>query len=155
MNQQTTQCEYGDACPVCADWQGVMPYCGPLANPYVPYQLENGERYQANKALARGTLFPGLEFPFRGMVNETRQNMSALEQIQSVGFAINELGLYLDTHRNDAEAIDLFNRYAEMYEELVQQYQQNGGSLTQIESAMSGKYDWLREPWPWEYREEG
>ena len=23
------------------------------------------------------------------------------------------------------------------------------------QAAMSGRYEWLRDPWPWDYREEG
>ena len=37
----------------------------------------------------------------------------------------------------------------------MQQYQQSGCSLTQMQAAMSGRYEWLRDPWPWDYREEG
>ena len=49
---------------------GRLPACAPLANPYVPFQNENPPKYEARKALIRGTLFPGLDLPFHGMVNE-------------------------------------------------------------------------------------
>ena len=39
-----------------------------LAVPYVPVQRSPGDSYQAEKALLRGTLFPGLDLPFRDMV---------------------------------------------------------------------------------------
>ncbi len=153
--QMGAACPTGMECPVCADWQGVMPYCGPLANPYVPYQLEGGRRYETNVALARGTIFEGLDLPYRGIVNQPKKNMSAMEKLQGLGFAITELGLYLDTHRLDKEATELFNTYVEMYEQAQQQLEQSGVVLTQMQSAQSGKYEWLNDPWPWEYREEG
>lgn len=137
----------------CADWQGTLPACAPLANPFVPFQSTSPARYEAGKALIRGTLFPGLDLPYRGMVNTEEKNGSPLAQIQSLGFAIQELGLYLDTHRWDAEAVALFNQYAERYEDAMQQYEQNGGNLMQLRSAQSGTYDWLNDPWPWENRE--
>ena len=50
--------------------KGRLPEMAPLANPYVPFQLENPPKYEAKKGLVRGTLFPGLDLPFMGMVNE-------------------------------------------------------------------------------------
>jgi len=29
----------------CTEEQGILPSCAPLANPYVPYQPENGKTY--------------------------------------------------------------------------------------------------------------
>lgn len=137
----------------CADWQGKLPACAPLANPYVPFQMVNSERYDAPNALIRGTLYPGLDLPYRGMVNTQEKNGTPLGELQSLGFAMHELGLYLDTHQYDEEAVSLFNQYAEMYEAAVQQYEQNGGVLMQSRSAQSGCYEWLENPWPWDYKE--
>ena len=137
----------------CADWQGKLPACAPLANPYVPFQMVNSERYDAPNALIRGTLYPGLDLPYRGMVNTQEKNGTPLGELQSLGFAMHELGLYLDTHQYDEEAVSLFNQYAEMYEAAVQQYEQNGGVLMQSRSAQSGSYEWLENPWPWDYKE--
>lgn len=148
--QDTPQTPY-----LCADTDGTLPGCAPLANPYVPFQQTGSEQYPAPKALVRGTIFPGLDLPFMGMVNSKEKTGTALVQVQELGFALRELGLYLDTHAADDEAAALYNQYAERYEDAMQQYQQSGCSLTQMQSAMSGRYEWLRDPWPWDYREEG
>mgnify|MGYP000744863055 FL=1 len=139
----------------CGDTRGTLPACAPLANPYVPFQQTGSEQYPAPKALVRGTIFPGLDLPFMGMVNSKEKTGTALVQVQELGFALRELGLYLDTHAADDEAAALYNQYAERYEDAMQQYQQSGCSLTQMQAAMSGRYEWLRDPWPWDYREEG
>lgn len=139
---------------VCADSDGRLPSCAPLANPFVPFQQEAPEQYLPPMALIRGTLYPALDLPFRGMVNQEEFRGTALVQIQELGFALKELGLYLDTHSEDTEAVALFNRYAEQYEDAITQYQQSGASLTQLQSAMGGTYEWLQGPWPWEFREE-
>lgn len=159
-NQNTSASARGlEATPVtgavCGDPDGKLPGCAPLANPYVPFQQVGSEQYRADFGLIRGTLFPGLDLPYMGMVNTQVKNGSTLSQIQALGFAINELGLYLDTHQSDDEATALYNQYVEMYEGAVQQYRQSGGDLTQMESAQSGSYQWLNAPWPWEYRQEG
>ena len=139
----------------CADTDGTLPGCAPLANPYVPFQQTGSEQYPAAKALVRGTIFPGLDLPFMGMVNSKEKTGTALVQVQELGFALRELGLYLDTHAADDEAAALYNQYAERYEDAMQQYQQSGCSLTQMQAAMSGRFEWLHDPWPWDYREEG
>lgn len=140
---------------VCADQDGKLPGCAPLAVPFVPFQQTGANKYALDLALARGTLFEGLDLPYLKMQNEAFTNLSATRQLQALGFAINELGLYLDTHASDTEAVALYNQYAELYEEAIEQYQQNGRSLSQLASTMGGSYSWLNDPWPWDYREEG
>ena len=51
-------------------YEGKLPSSAPLANPYVPFQLDSPPKYEPRKALVRGTLFPGLDLPFMGMVNK-------------------------------------------------------------------------------------
>ena len=45
--------------------EGRLPAMAPLANPYVPFQLEDPPKYEPRKALVRGTLYPGLDLPLR------------------------------------------------------------------------------------------
>ena len=88
--------------------EGIMPAMAPLANPYVPFQLNDPPKYEARKAIIRGTLYPGLDLPFMGMVNTKELPVTPLTQLQTLGFAIHELALYLDTHRDDVEALQLY-----------------------------------------------
>lgn len=140
-----------DTCP---DGNGCLPACAPLANPYVPFQRENSQRYEAPKGLIRGTLFPGLDLPFMGLVNKTEKN-TPLGELMALGFAMQELGMYLDTHQNDAEAVRLFQQYAKLYQEGRQVYEAKYGPLQQSQGVVDGKYTWLQDPWPWEYVEAG
>lgn len=135
----------------CSDMQGVLPACAPLANPYVPFQQNNPQTYPAKKGVVRGTLFPGLDLPFMGMVNNRELSASHLHELQALGFAVVELGEYLDTHADDKEALELFRSYVEMYEKGMKEYQQMHGPLMQRESGANGTYDWLKNPWPWDY----
>lgn len=136
----------------CNDMQGALPSCAPLANPYVPYQQEGAQTYQAKTGFIRGTIYPGLDLPFMGMVNQKEKSNSPLHQLQAMHFAITELGLYLDTHSNDEEATELFNQYVEQYADALQQYEKRYGSTTQMGAALTGKYEWLNGPWPWDYQ---
>lgn len=135
----------------CTEGQGVLPACAPLANPYVPYQQCEAPTYQAAKGLIRGTIYPGLDLPFMGMVNQHEKKPTALHQLQTLNFAITELGLYLDTHASDEDAVVLFNQYVEQYADALQQYEKQFGSTTQMGAALTGKYEWLDNPWPWDY----
>ena len=141
--------------PVCGNKDGTLPACAPLANPYVPYQQEGFDHYKAGCALIRGTIFPGLDLPYGGQENKQEKSGTALHDLQALHFAITELGLYLDTHSSDTEAAELFGDYVELYQQAVQQFEQNGGILTQMDSLRSGSYDWLNDPWPWDIETEG
>ena len=68
--------------------EGLLPARAPLANPYVPFQQENPQRYDPRKGLVRGTLFPGLDLPFMGMVNKNELPVTPLSELQTVAFAL-------------------------------------------------------------------
>ena len=133
-----------------AGMEGRLPASAPLANPYVPFQLENPPKYDARKALVRGTLFLGLDLPFMGMVNKNEKPVTPLTELQVMAFALQELALYLDTHREDGEALELYRSYQKMYAKLRQMYEDEFGPLNHMH-AQEGPYRWLDDPWPWEY----
>lgn len=131
--------------------EGKLPAMAPLANAYVPFQLENPPRYEPRKALVRGTLFPGLDLPFMGMINKNEKPVTPMTELQTMAFAIQELALYLDTHRNDTEAYELYCTMQNMYNKAKDEYEKDCGPLTHHSRNSQGEYRWLDEPWPWEY----
>ena len=130
--------------------QGRLPAVAPLANPYVPFQLENPPKYEPRKALVRGTLFSGLDLPFMGMFNKNEQPITPLTELQCMAFALQDLALYLDTHSDDKEAFELFETLQKMNKEAKATYEKEYGPLTLL-SPMDGGYRWIDDPWPWEY----
>lgn len=131
--------------------EGYLPAIAPLANAFVPFQMENPPRYEARKGMIRGTLFPGLDLPFMGMVNQKEKPVTPLSELQALNFAIQELALYLDTHRDDRDALELYRSYQEMYERCRDEYKRNHGPLNHMSASEAGSYDWLDDPWPWEF----
>ena len=131
--------------------EGRLPAMAPLANPYVPFQLENPPRYEARKGIVRGTLFPGLDLPFMGMINKQELPVTPLTELQALGFAIQELALYLDTHRDDREALELYRNYQQLYEKGRTEYLKQHGPLNHGTMSHGESYDWLDDPWPWEF----
>lgn len=131
--------------------EGRLPAMAPLANPYVPFQMEGSPKYEARKGLVRGTLFPGLDLPFMGMVNQNEKPETPLSELQALGFAVQELALYLDTHRDDREALELYRSYQQMYDRCRAEFRKDHGPLNHMSPSDSESYDWLDDPWPWEY----
>ena len=131
-------------------FHGKLPSSAPLANPYVPFQLENPPVYEASNGIVRGTLFPGLDLPFMGMINQKQLPTTPLAELQTMAFAIQELALYLDTHRNDTEALEMYRLYQKMYMDGKNAYEKDHGPLNHM-SVSGDKYRWLDDPWPWEY----
>ena len=131
--------------------EGKLPATAPLANPYVPFQLENPPRYDARQGIIRGTLYPGLDLPFMGMVNKNELPVTTKTELQVLAFAIQELALYLDTHRDDKEALELYQSYQEVYKKCMKENTENCRPLTPRTKSSGQCYQWLDDPWPWEY----
>lgn len=130
---------------------GRLPEQAPLANPYVPFQPDNPPLYEAARGLVRGTAYPGLDLPFMGEVNRAEKTDSPLHQLQALGFAMEELALYLDTHREDMAALETYRGYQRQYAEAVAHYTAQHGPLTHRQETGLDSYAWLDDPWPWEY----
>ena len=129
---------------------GRLPVTAPLANPYVPFQVENPQKYEPRTAFIRGTLFPGLDLPFMNMINKNELPVTPLTELQSMGFVLQELALYLDTHRDDKEALEVYRTFQRLYLKGREKYEKECGSLTHM-SQMEDGYTWLNDTWPWEY----
>lgn len=131
--------------------EGRLPAMAPLANPYVPFQLEGPVRYEPRKAMVRGTLYPGLDLPFMGMVNQNNLPVTPLSEVQVLAFAVQELALYLDTHPEDTEALELYRQYQQLYQKVSQAYEREKRPLSHAAPGQGDTYAWLDDPWPWEY----
>lgn len=136
----------------CADACGTMPACAPLAVPYVPFQQKNSQKYDQTDALVNGTVFPSLNLPFHLKVEASSLPDNHSTQLQALLFVVTELGLYLDTHQDDKEAFQLFQRYTELAREAKKQYEEMHGPLTQLRAGQNETYLWLDDPWPWEFK---
>ena len=141
---------------VCGDTCGVMPQCAPLAVPYVPFQQTGSKRYSQKEALQNGTLFPGLNLPFRVKAERVKALGGALAELQALEFILVELGLYLDTHQDDGEAFEMYKQYAAMEQEARTAYEATHGPMTQQAVSASQSWDfWLEDPWPWNFQDGG
>ena len=138
----------GGSCGVGA---GTLPKCAPLAFPYIPMQEQNPPRFSRAEALQTGTLFPGLELPFKAAIQaKTKLGNTALVELMALDFAIKELNLYLDTHANDQEVVQLYWSYLKLAKEGREKYQKMYGPLLSTDLTPEDGYAWLNDPWPWD-----
>ena len=143
-NPNTTPCGVGKGClPGC---------CAPLAFPYVPIQDKDPVRYNRMEALQTGTLFPGLNLPFKAPIqSQTKLANTALVELMALDFAIDELGLYLTTHANDQEVLQLYWSYIKLAQEGREKYEKMYGPLLQTDLTPEEGFAWLKDPWPWDF----
>lgn len=131
--------------------EGTLP-CprAPLAFPYIPMQENDPPRYSQDDAMRAGTLFPGLYLPFH---KEIRSRFpaanTALTELMALDFAIQELGLYLTTHANDSEVLDLYWSYVRLGKQGREKYIEQYGPLSETDLT-PGSFQWLNDPWPWD-----
>ncbi|QVK20040.1 spore coat protein CotJB [Mycoplasmatota bacterium] len=102
-------------------------------------------------AFLRGSAFNNLYQPYKKFDYELSSNNKELKNIQAISFILLDLGLYLDTHPDNQDVINLYKEFLEKYKQLVRDYEEEKGPLT-LRSDSLGKYpwQWLQEPWPWE-----
>ena len=135
----------------CPDSNGTLPSCAGLAVPYVPFQQNNPQKYAQSEALSNGTLFPGLNLPFRLAVEGSSLPATPLAELQALEFVVLELNLYLDTHKDDTEAFNLFKQFSSMEKAAKAAYESKYGPVTTQGAAVGDRYQWLSDPWPWNF----
>ena len=69
----------------------------------------------------------------------------------ALDFVIKELQLYLDTHADDTEAFDTLQQYIKLFETGRAAYVRKYGPITICDTVLSKTYDWINDPWPWDY----
>lgn len=130
---------------------GDLPCDAPIGMTYTPMQRRNSPRYTAGEGLDRGTLWPGLELPWKNNSSVRSVSNTPLGEVQALDFALVELAMYLDTHPDDTDAIMLFGQYAKAYEEKKAAYEKAYGPLVKTSAGKGDRWNWIDNPWPWDY----
>lgn len=140
----------------CSYKEGTLPSCAPLAMGFVPFQQENPPMYKVNEALTKGTLFPGLDMPWFNESNKSNPyEGTPLGELMALSFAIKELSLYLDTHKEDTEALDILKKLNNLYAEASEKFTKTYGPMTVTDITFGDTYTWVQDPWPWELGQRG
>jgi spore coat protein JB len=70
-----------------------------------------------------------------------------VKKISKIQFVLHDIGLFLNTHPNDVQAIKHYEFYYNKFEELNKEYERLYGAPKEIRG---GSWQWLEGPWPWE-----
>lgn len=72
-----------------------------------------------------------------------------MRQVQVYSFAVLEVGLFLNTHPCDSEALAYYEKYTALLKETKAAYECKYGPLT-MTGVKGETWSWVKEPWPWE-----
>ena len=70
-----------------------------------------------------------------------------LSETQFVGY---EIGMFLDTHPTNREALRKKDEYRKITKELRKEFEDRFGPLTLQSAYGDTSYNWINSPWPWE-----
>jgi len=109
--------------------------------------------YNENEGFIKGNIQKNIYIPYRNynpsmpIANNDKDRM--LLEIQKHCFYLIDLGLYLDLHPNDKEALRLYNDTRSKYFRLINEYNKNYNPLMSIDSNGNDSYEWLEGNFPW------
>ena len=111
--------------------------------------------YNPYNGLIRGNLFKNLYEPYINKepyeIKPVNEQAKMLTNIDSLGFAMIDLNLYLDVFPNDKEKITLYNQYRMEKENLLKEYENRYGPITiNSDSLNTSPWSWDNMPWPWD-----
>lgn len=96
----------------------------------------------------RGNLFDSLYDTYKNYmpatINPTNEKEYLMQQIQIYGFALNDLGLYLDIYPEDTKNINKRTEYLKNFNEVYMQYENKYGALSLGSPTLS------QSPWSWD-----
>lgn len=78
------------------------------------------------------------------------QKDQMLHDIGIVSFVLVELTLYLDTHPSDREAMEYFNHYSRIKNQMEKEFSQKFFPLNMSMAESSKEWRWGAAPLPWE-----
>ena len=84
------------------------------------------------------------------MLRENSRPFDLEDEVAAVRFALIELGLYLDTHPDNREALRLFSEYNERLSMLERRYSATVRPLTMREAAGKNGWVWGEGPMPFD-----
>ena len=122
---------------------------------------ENINKYELEKdvytSFIKGNTFKNLYNQYKSYrpfdINPQNEKEYGLLIIQIYGFVAHDLGLFLDVYPNNDEIIKLREKYINLYNQAVMNYEQKYGPLS-LDSDLLGAipWSWDSNNFPWEVR---
>lgn len=115
----------------------------------------NNNLFDPYNGFIRGNLFKNLYDPYKSEepyeIKPINSQAELLTYLDSLGFAMIDLGLLLDVNPNNENAIKLYNKYREEKQNLIKEYESKFGPITlNSDNLDSYPWAWNDMPWPWD-----
>lgn len=75
---------------------------------------------------------------------------SLLRKLSAANFAAVEVQLFLDTHPNNATALEMLRKYKATQAALTAEFTRLYGPLSPSDIFGDTSFEWVNGPWPWE-----
>lgn len=82
--------------------------------------------------------------------NRNNGEEQLLHFIMEVGFALEDVVLYLDTHPCDKDALCYYEQYKTARKQALEEYTRMYGPLSSENVNSKNCWSWVENPWPWE-----
>lgn len=76
-----------------------------------------------------------------------------LKKISTYQFSILDLQIFLDTHPYDQQVLSQIKECKEKLLPLIEEYEEKYGPLRK-EANTANKWQWVKNPWPWDNEED-
>ena len=124
--------------------------------PNMPHQnMVNNQLFTPYEGFIRGNMFKNLYDPYKldrpFDIQPMNEQAEMLTSLDSLGFALIDLNLYLDVFPDDKTALETYNQYRKQKEELLKKYENKYGPIVLSSDALNVyPWAWDNKPWPWE-----
>ena len=75
-----------------------------------------------------------------------------LFNLDQISFAMHELNLYLDVYPDNASALNTFNNYKNIYDDLLKSYEDKFGPIEISGVNNQSPFTWVNQSFPWEVK---
>ena len=74
------------------------------------------------------------------------QKQVLLNRIRVCAFVLTESALYLDTHPDDAQALEFYHKHLAMRQQAMEEYSKQYGTLVRTQPHSTEHWDWVDNP---------
>lgn len=110
--------------------------------------------YEPYEGYMKGNLFKNLYKEYKNYkparLIPNNEQAELLLNINQIGFAEQDIRLYLDMYPNDRKMIDLFNKLVSKCKELTSEYEKRYGPIKSNTIVSSDTFNWVSYDFPWE-----
>ena len=124
--------------------------------PFNNYLMTQNSLLGPYEGYLKGNLFSNLYEQYKNYkpatITFSNEKEEALFNLNQISFAMHELNLYLDIHKDDSTMINTYVNYQNTYNNLLRDYQQKYGPVNVDSITNNTPFTWITNNFPWEVK---